>query len=139
MIRKKLKDGTMVDKVDHLLQSPDENLADMIVGFFNPIDLTNDEIEKICIDCLEEADNTFSIISIAEVIIKYLSDYSFARDVYKRAEEISYTSANFKCLAISIQKNLNDPIWYGELIKESVQLSEFNMYERIKLKRYRKN
>jgi predicted ATPase len=53
VIRKELPDGTKVERVNHLEQSPKENLTDMVVGFFDGLLINKENLRQIFVDILE--------------------------------------------------------------------------------------
>ena len=67
MWNKELPDGTWVERVDHLEQSPEENLAEIAIGFFSANLLNKENLRKILIDVVEFA-NTHTDTFCEEVL-----------------------------------------------------------------------
>jgi hypothetical protein len=53
MFRKELPDGSKVERVNHLEQTPKENLTDMVVGFFDGLLINKTNLRQIFVDILE--------------------------------------------------------------------------------------
>jgi hypothetical protein len=126
MIRKQLPDGTYVKKVNHLEQSAEENLTDMIAGFFDPAGLTESEIVQICTECLNVADYNLAFDRIARVIAVCLYDITWAREVYKRGEAVINEIDDYTGLAGSVIEYLNDREWGLMLIEQAKTIAYKN-------------
>jgi hypothetical protein len=126
MIRKQLPDGTWVEKVNHLEQSAEENLTDMIAGFFDPVGLSESELVQICTEYLNVADYTISFERIARVIAVCLHDSTWAREVYKRAESKLSDIDDYTGLAGSVIEYLHDREWGLELIEQAKIIADNN-------------
>ncbi len=143
MLRKKLPNTSWTTSSDPRLQTPRENVTDMIIGFFDGSMLTKDELRQVINDALDYAENddddpptdnsvpiavrveevvTQGTLSscyihacIAETIVKALGDVEFGRQVFLRSEELAAGIDDFQCLAGSVRRTLNDTAWYKRL------------------------
>lgn len=143
MLRKKLPNATWTTSSDPRLQSPRENIADMIIGFFDGSMLTKDELRQVIDDALAyagsddddsptptsvplvvkvEEEVTQGALSscyihacIAETIVKELGDVEFARREYHLSEVLATGIDDLQCLAGSVRRTLNDSAWYKRL------------------------
>jgi tetratricopeptide (TPR) repeat protein len=151
-IRKHLPDRTQVDRVNHQEQSAEDNLTDMIAGFFSGNLLNRENLRLVIEDVIEYLDNNpepfgndteemseelkkeiaeadeviqFKLSTcyvyecIARVILKELGDLEFARQIFKRAEEIAKDTADLSCLAESILYYLQDEEWHERLMSRA--------------------
>ena len=119
MLKKQLPDGTYVEKVNHLEQTAEANLTDMVAGFFDPAGLSESEIVQICTECLNVANYTIAFDRIARVIAVCLHDTTWAREVYKRGEAVINEIDDYTGLADSVIKYLHDREWGLKLIEQA--------------------
>ncbi len=115
-ITKELPDGTFVDSVNHLKQSPKDNLIDMIAGFFCIEKLTKEQAIQLYHETIEIAQDFYDFFSIGDSIIRELKDFNFARQVYKLAEEKALTNEDFSLLSDSVKENFSDLVWSKNLL-----------------------
>jgi hypothetical protein len=121
--QKELEDGTLVDKVNHLEQTPEDNLTDIIVGFFDPAGLTDEELLQICMDCIPFADFSFAYTRIADLLIEELNETTLAKDVYKLAEFEDCDVGEYLILADSVIEKLNNLSWGMDIIEKAIALA----------------
>ncbi|MCX6152711.1 MAG: hypothetical protein NT007_00980 [Candidatus Kapabacteria bacterium] len=124
MIGKYLQDGSLVHKVNHRKQTPEDNLDDICSGFFNSVGLSKAELMSIFNDCVKIADQSYELAFIAELIITEVSEESAAIAVYHKAEEISETACDYYVLAGSILEYLQDLSWGLELYEKAIVIVE---------------
>ena len=152
MLRKQLEDGTWVEKVNHLEQSPEENMTDIIAGFFDGNLMNKESLRKVLLEVIDytetltEIQNTqepqnnvkaetdekelchiqlslsFVFMQIAKVIATELGDFELARTVYKRSEELADDVGDYSCLADSVLEHLKDEEWQKDLINKAHSL-----------------
>lgn len=116
--------GNWVDRVNHTTQTPDENLTDIITGFFSGDSLSKEEIYKICSDCIEVAEDTYGYTRIAETVIEELYDFESAIELFQKAEAVIADTCDCILLASSITENLSDLNWAMELIQKALKKAE---------------
>ncbi|MGA2296304.1 MAG: hypothetical protein ABSG15_02020 [FCB group bacterium] len=116
----------MDNKVNPIEQTPEENLNDMLAGCFKPAGLTRNEIVQICTDCINVADYTIGLMTIADMIVDTLSDTEFAREVYKKAEGVVHDIGDYYFLGMSILKKLQDVEWGMELLYKAEVIADEN-------------
>jgi hypothetical protein len=124
MKRKHLENGTWVIIVNHLEQTPEENLNDIVAGFFNPENLSYSEKLQIFAECYSVAEYTYGLVSVAEIILTELSDITFATKVYEKAEAFISDIEDYCFLSQSIIENLNDKEWSQRLLNETILMAE---------------
>ena len=152
MLRKQLEDGTWIEKVNHLEQSPEENMTDIIAGFFDGNLMNKESLRKVLLEVIDhvetltETQNTpetqkeskaetgekeicniqlslsFVFMRIAKVISSELGDFELARAVYKRSEELADDVGDYSCLADSVLEHLKDNEWQKELLSKAHSL-----------------
>lgn len=114
-LKKQLEDGTWVEKVDHLAQSPQENLADMIAGFFSYEDLNKKQFDKILEDVLVIADNYFALFSIAKTIAPLENYRSLLKDLLERCEGMISELYELEFLEDIVEDIFKDAEWLEHL------------------------
>ena len=124
MFRKQLENGKWVEKVNHLEQSPEENMTDMIAGFFDSNDLSFSEKMQIYTECFKVGDYTIGLVKLAERILEDLGDQEFAIEVYRKAQRVVSDIDDYYSLIVSIVENLIDLEWGGILVEEAILLAE---------------
>jgi len=110
----------------HLEQAPDSNLTDMMMSHFNPEGLTKEELNKIFNDCLEIADDTYYLVTIAKTIKKAQYNSSLYMEVYKKAEKAIETIVDYTCLAGSLKKEIYAVEWALYLLDEAKKITDKN-------------
>ncbi|MCX6152755.1 MAG: hypothetical protein NT007_01205 [Candidatus Kapabacteria bacterium] len=108
--------------INHIQQTPWDNLSDMLLGDFNSTGLTNEENLKICTDCIEVANCPYGFMRIAELLTD-ISEFSLAEETYKKAELLLNEPSDYMYLAQSITDNFNFS-WGMELLETGIRISK---------------
>ena len=123
MWNKELPDGTWVERVDHLEQSPEENLTEIAIGFFSANLLNKENLRKILIDVIEFA-NTHTDTFCEEVLdssekIKKLTDEEHVINSFSLS-----SSFVFQRIAETIADELGDLEFAREVFLRCEELAE---------------
>ena len=120
MINEQQTRGT--NKINYRDKTPWEILVDMLFGDFDSSGFDKTELLKICTDCLDVANCPYTFMSIAEYFVD-LSEFSLARNTYRKAEELLDGTGDYIYLAQSIIDNL-DLSWGMKILNRAIKMNE---------------
>jgi hypothetical protein len=121
-IRKHLPDGTQVDRVNHQEQSAEDNLTDMIAGFFSGNLLNRENLRQVIVDVIFYLDNNQDPFGNDEVEMseELRKEIEEADEVIQFKLSICYV---YECIARVIVKELGDMEFARKVFKRAEELA----------------
>jgi hypothetical protein len=121
-MRKQLPDGSKVERVNHLEQSPKDNLIDMIAGFFSGNLLNRENLRQVIVDVLEYIDNNqYDFFNEEDEYSEELKkEIEEADKVYRFELTICFV---YQRIADTIARQLGDLEFARQIFKQSESLA----------------
>ena len=123
-INKQGENGEWIDEYNPTGQSANENLTDMIAGFFSTDGLGYEQAVTIYNNALEIAGSSFEYNAIAQSVAKELNDNLWARALFTKALDLAETEEDYSIIAGTVALSLQDKRWARALFIEALEYAE---------------